>query len=451
MAQHFEKFLSKVIDAGSARPITEHALTSNDAPTEGERKALEFIQEYAHENGGQAPSLRTTIENNPDFNYREGCVDSFRHYAKYAKEETAIREVMRLTGSEEANDILNQRKGTELVEYLQSKLEDIKMGTSVRDKEGTDIKRDTQKVKDEYLARKAGDSFTIWKSNFSVINNVGGGYISGNVYVPYGKSGRGKSAITTKEALYMAEQGANVLIWSMEMGWFEVMVRLFSYYSADQSIMKTEFNGVNFDAGFETQGISQGSLTEDFERAFFDFIDSINETLAGNIVVRGVDDEDFHRKDMRQLESEIIKNDVDVVVIDPFYDLDYEKNTSKTAGGDAANTTKYLRRLAGKTKTVIFAITQADETDEQTDDDGNRELDLPKRKDVSKTKALMQYGRLLIAIDTNYREGRGLVGINKGRDGGEGEFNEITYLPQVGVIKEIEMGALAADQFTKVF
>ncbi|WP_375198189.1 hypothetical protein, partial [Sphingobium sp.] len=54
---------------------------------------------------------------------------------------------------------------------------------------------------------------------------------------------------------------------------------------------------------------------------------------------------------------------------------------------------------------------------------------------------------LLIAVDTNAKEGRGLIGLNKGRDGGEGEVAEIIYLPQIGVVKQPEMGAGAADVF----
>jgi replicative DNA helicase len=37
--------------------------------------------------------------------------------------------------------------------------------------------------------------------------------------------------------------------------------------------------------------------------------------------------------------------------------------------------------------------------------------------------------------------------LNKGRDGGEGVFAEIIYIPQVGVVKEPEMGEAAVSQF----
>ena len=96
---------------------------------------------------------------------------------------------------------------------------------------------------------------------------------------------------------------------------------------------------------------------------------------------------------------------------------------------------------------VTIAITQADEKDTAQSDDGTRELELPQRKDVSKTKQLLQDAYLVIAVDTDYKQGRGLVGLNKGRDGGEGDVVEIVYAPQVGVVREMESGELAVADF----
>jgi replicative DNA helicase len=169
--------------------------------------------------------------------------------------------------------------------------------------------------------------------------------------------------------------------------------------------------------------------------------------MPGNIIVRGVDDDDFNKRDLKALEADIIATKADIVVVDPFYYLDYERNSSKTAGGDAAATSIKLRRLAGRTKTVVFAITQADETRESTDDDGVREIVLPARDDVKKTKQLLEDAYLLIAVDTDYQQNRGMIGLNKGRDGGEGTQIELTYIPSVGVVRELPKGEEAADYF----
>ena len=136
-------------------------------------------------------------------------------------------------------------------------------------------------------------------------------------------------------------------------------------------------------------------------------------------------------------------------VIDPFYYMDYEANTSRKTGGDAEETSKKLRRLAGSTSATIIAITQADETKEEVSDEGSRELAMPERADVKKTKQLLEDAYQLIGVDTDYKQGRGIVGVNKGRDGGEGDLTEFIYAPQYGVIEPIATGedALAGFEF----
>lgn len=443
-------FLSRVLDDGSTKAIREYAVEKSDFATKPEQQAYGFITDYAKTNGGRTPDFRTVIEKVPEFYYREGVTDSYRYLVGEIKSYAAKRKVADMFAGnpdekgrptqQTAEGLINSKDGISAIDDLISELESIKLGTSVRDKIGTDLKRDASKIREEYMRRKSGESFKVWESFLPFINKVTGGYTSSNVYVPYGKSGRGKSAITLMEALNMARQGATVLIWAMEMGWYELLVRLFTYYSRlVGNVATAEIQGVNMDIGFNSGDLRHGNLAEGFEDKFFEFLEQINDLLDGNIIVRGVDDEDFEDRSLRALESDIIQTGADVVVLDPFYYMDYEANTSKTAGGDAANTSKKLRRLAGTTQAVVFAITQAEETEEQKDDDGSRELKLPERKDTKKTKQLLEDAAMLIAVDTNYQDGRGLVGLNKGRDGGEGESAEIIYLPQYGIIEELSI------------
>lgn len=445
-----EQFLSRVLDDGKTTAIREYGIEKEDLPSDAERQVYEFIMGYAKTNGNKTPDYRTVVERIPDFYYREGVTDEYRYLAGELKSYAAKKEIADMFAGKPdskgkptqptVEDIVNQRNGNLAVEDLISKLEGIKMRTSVRESVGTNVKKDVSKIKEEYYRRKRGESFKVWESKFGFINKVAGEYMSSNVYVVYGKSGRGKSAITLEEAIYLASQGANVLIWAMEMGWFELLVRIFTSYSRTTgSVATAEIQGVDMDIGFNSKAIRHGKLDEDYEAKFFDFVENLNNLLDGNITVRGVDDDDFTDRSINALESDIIRTEADIVVVDPFYYMDYEANTSKTAGGDAANTSKKLRRLAGITQTVIFALTQADETEEKEDDDGTRELQLSKRKEVSKTKQLLQDASLLIAVDTDYQDGRGLIGLNKGRDGGEGESAEIVYLPQFGIIEEISL------------
>ncbi|MDQ9094261.1 MULTISPECIES: DnaB-like helicase C-terminal domain-containing protein [Bacillus] len=440
--------LSKVIEQNDPNALLRFNITAEDLPTEGERKALRYITEYAEKHGGQAPTAEMVTHEVPDFEPNFGIEASYEFIATKLKNYASLRdfsEIVNGRGDGEESEFIKrwesaQDNPEEFFSWLTEQAERFKMRTNVRSSVGTDIKKDTDKFKAEYENRKAGESFRIWRSKFEFINRAMGGYVSSNVYVIYGKSGRGKSAIALEEAINCAMQGANVLIWSMEMGWYEVLVRLYVSISASIGVTKANLDGVDIEAGFNSRDVRQGKLSDEFESGFMEFLDKMNELIPGNIIVRAVDDEDFDSRKLRDLKADILETKADVVLIDPFYYLDYEKNTSKTAGGDAAETSKKLRRLAGQTKTTVFALTQAEEGEGK---DADSELKLPQRKDVKKTKALLEDAALLIAVDTNAEEGRGLIGLNKGRDGGEGKSAEIVYLPQFGVIKQLG----GADQF----
>ncbi|MGG4124945.1 DnaB-like helicase C-terminal domain-containing protein [Bacillus licheniformis] len=437
--------LSKVIEQNDPNALLRFNITAEDLPTEGERKALRYITEYAEKHGGQAPTAEMVANEVPDFQPDFNIEANYDYLAEKLRKQAALREFVDIAEKELPERFSQaQDNPEELFSWLTEKVESLKIRTNVRSSIGTDIKKDTDKFKAEYKNRKAGESFRIWRSKFDFINRAMGGYVSSNVYVIYGKSGRGKSAIALEEAINCAMQGANVLIWSMEMGWYEVLVRLYVSISASVGVTKANLDGVDIEAGFNSRDVRQGKLSDEFESGFMEFLDKMNELIPGNIIVRAVDDEDFDSRKLRDLKADILETKADVVLIDPFYYLDYEKNTSKTAGGDAANTSMKLRRLAGQTKTTVFALTQAEEGEGK---DADSELKLPQRKDVKKTKALLEDAALLIAVDTNAEEGRGLIGLNKGRDGGEGKSAEIVYLPQFGVIKQLGGEEGSADQF----
>lgn len=445
--QYAQLLFSKVIDDNNVTAITRHGITERDMATEGDRQTLRFLLDYAERNRGEAPGYAVVTAECPTFNYTPAVSDSYDFLARQIKNFSAKLAVKEVLEGRFVNDFNVENDGNKLIDSLISELESVKMRTSVRKETGTNVKTDGEKFLAEYDRRKAGESFKIWRSKFGFINDQIGGYVSSNVYTVYGKSGRGKSVITLEEGIEAAMQGANVLIWAMEMGWFEVMVRIYVSLSARRGITTANMHGLNLTAGFDSTELRYGKLPAEFEVAFRAFIEQMNDYMPGNITVRAVDDDDFYTRNLKALEADIIAKKADVVIVDPFYYLDYEANTSKTAGGDAANTSQKLRRLAGQTQTVIFAITQADEGNENQDDDGNRELELPQRKDVKKTKQLLEDAYLLIGVDTDYKQGRGLIGLNKGRDGGEGINAEILYIPQVGVVRQMDTGAAAASHF----
>lgn len=437
--------LNKVLENNDVGALARFNITEADMPTEAEKQAYRFIVDYAERNHGDAPSYATVVAEVPGFMDIPQVTDRYEYLAERIKDNSAKLELMRFITGKFTEDFNGGKEGKKLLTDLQSELDRIIINTNTGSKLGTDVKADGDKFLSEYDRRKEGESFRTWKSKFRVIPD----YVSSNVYVVYGKSGRGKSVFTLEEAIECAMQGANVLIWAMEMGWYEVLVRIYVSLSARRGLLSTEIEGVNMDAGFNSSDLRAGKLPSEFDVAFRAFIDQLNEFLPGNITVRAVDDDDFYSRNLTALRADIERTKADVVVIDPFYYLDYERNTSKTAGGDAAATSMKLRRLAGQTHTVIFAITQAEEVAEETDDEGVRELKLPERKDVKKTKQLLEDAYLLIGVDTDYKQGRGLIGLNKGRDGGEGEQAEILYIPSVGIVQDMPAGAEISTQFAE--
>lgn len=209
VAAYGESFLSRVLDDGNTMAIREFSVDKSDFPTRVERNVFEFIMKYARENGNTTPDFRTVVEYEPDFYYREGVMDSYRYLTKELKSYAAKRKLANLfAGNPDdkgrptdstVEQMVNDNDGNAAVEDLISRLESIKMETGVRDKVGTDLKKDGAKIKDEYVRRKTGESFRVWESKFPFINKITGGYVSSNIYVVYGKSGRGKSAVTLEE------------------------------------------------------------------------------------------------------------------------------------------------------------------------------------------------------------------------------------------------------------
>jgi replicative DNA helicase len=444
-----EQLLSKVIDANDPAALTRYDIREEHFGTEAERKAYRFIRDYAAANGGAAPDYRTVAAEVAGFTYMPEVADSFEWLARKVKEDAGKRSQYAFFTGREFNEKYASLPPEKFAEWVTEELGKITDITRVRTKVGTDIKRDTDAFLDEYRKRKEGRSFKIWRSKFPTINREIGGYLSGNLYTWYGRSGRGKSIFTMEEAIEAAFQGATVLIWAMEMSRFEWMARAYSSISARLGVCNAQIDGVDYEAGFENRALLAGKLTEEFERGFEAFLARLNDVVPGTIIVRAVDDPDFTSRRVRDLEADIIATKADVVVIDPYYYMTYEANTSKTAGGDAAETSKKLRALAGRTQTVIHGITQAEEVRDDKDDEGNRELRPPTRAELKKSKAFLEDSALTLGIDT--LDGVGVIQLNKGRNGGEGVTVEVVYLPNYGIVKELETGVEAAERFTLAF
>lgn len=442
-----EQLLSKIVDEGEVSALSRYSISRDDFPTSSERQAYDFIIEYAQQSGGKAPSYVSLTAEFPDLTYLPGVTDSFEYLVRGLKEAAAKRMTAEKVNGyfdeesgkripSEFAEMYQKKSAEEFAGYLIELANGIRMRTQVCQK-ATDVKTDFEKFLTEYRARKSGQSFRIWRSAFAYINEQIGGYFSSNMYTWYARSGRGKSVIVMVEALESAIQGATVLVWALEMSAFEWMARAYSYLSAKAGVIRAQIDGVDYDAGFENKAMLMGRLPDEYEQELTEFLRNLNDSISGRIILRAVDDEDFSDRSVRQLEADILQYKADVVVVDPFYYMDYEANTSKTAGGDAAATSQKLRLLAGRTKTVLHIITQAEEDATEKNDEGVRDLKPAKRAGVKKTKAVVEDAANTFSIDTLAHEGRGVIELGKGRSGGEDARVEIVYLPNFGIVREI--------------
>jgi replicative DNA helicase len=443
-----EALLSRVMDANDITLLKKHGITRDDLPTEAEREVYDAIIEYANTNGGKAPGFALITADHPEFTYVADDGTATDYMAKRIKDAAGKRLLADLLNSPALAEQFEKSSSENFAEFLTEQIQQVKMRTSVREKVGTSLKNDHDVFKSEYERRKEGKSFKIWKSRFPRITKEVGGYVSGNCYAWYGRSGRGKSVIVTEEAIEAAIQGATVLFWSMEMPKYEVLARMYTSLSAREGFITEKINGIEEAVGFLNSELRMATLTDEFKIALDAFLDMLPDILKGDIILRAVDDDDFNSRKIKDLERDIELTNADVVVIDPIYYMDFEANTSKTAGGDVAATSKRLRRLTGTMNVVTHVITQADETSDENGEEG-RELRAPTRKELSKSKAILQDAALTIGIDT--LDGQGLIQLNKGRDGGEGTQIELTYLPNYGIVRELEMGDAVTNQFTTIF
>lgn len=436
--------LNKVINEDNLTSLKRYNIEESDFTNDIDKETYKLINEYAQVNNGKVPSYATVASEVDGFEHIPDISDSFYWLATKIKSNTAKNEVMKWFESGKFEKHLQDMDGRDFVkDFLPSLVEDVSKKVHINEKVGTDITEDTSKFTEEYERRKAGESFKIWKSKYSSI----GEYISGNIYTVIGESGRGKSVLSLEDAVYMAQQGANVLIYSLEMGWYETMVRIYTSISGDMGVARATFDGIDMDVGFNSRDIRIGGLKEDNEDKFMTFLSELNRNIKGSITLRAVDDEDFIERGLKQLESDIMATDADVVMIDPFYYLEFENNTSRTAGGDASATSRKLRAITGRLGVVTIAITQAEVQKEEIAEDGVRELVVPSRKDVKTTKSLLEDASVLIGIDSNYKQGYAIVANLKGRDGGEGDVSNVIYIPQMGLIDEIAVGEDAVDEF----
>lgn len=436
MPNYGELLLNKVVEQNDIAALKRYRVDRDHFATDAERDAYQYVLDYSAANRGQAPSYAVFVDETR-IEYIPSVSDSYEWLTQRLKEHAAKR--MWAESGAELERVFNEGSADEIESWFADKVSEIKRKVNTQTEPGVSVKKSGEGYLAELKSRREGKSFKVWRSSFPTINDEIGGYLSGNMYTWYGRSGRGKSVFTLVEALEAAMQGARVLIWSLEMSRFEVLSRLVSMLSARYGAKHKRIDGVDYETGFENKALLMGGIDDEILDELEQFWARIDELVPGEINIRAVDDEDFYQRGVKQLEADILALQADVVVVDPFYYLDYERNTSKTAGGDAAATSKKIRHIAGYTKAVIHVITQADEVKDAENEDGGRELRPAKRAEIKKTKAVLEDAVNTFGIDSV--DGLAAIELGKGRNGGEGTLVDVIYLPNYGVIKEAQIDA----------
>lgn len=437
MSIEAEIILSKALNENNVDALGQNLLSHELLTTETERKAFDFIQQFAIENEGNAPSAEQVAYEVPQFNYvAETEQMTFRSLVKKLNDAKLAHSL----GMTLANDISTEfrenasKDPVRSIDTMISQLTALRNTSVVKKELGSSVKQMETWYLDEYNARQSGESSKVWQSSFPKLNEfMGGGYMSGNSYASYAESGRGKSVLALIEAIHASKQGAKVLIWSLEMDRYMIASRLLSFLSASEGLIPQTIAGATYDAGFKTNEMLTGVFQDpQNEETFLSYLKQINSKIAGDIIIRGKTDKDFRDRSVAELERNIIETEADFVVIDPIYLLKMQKNTSRTTGGDMQKTSQDVCDLAGFTNTVILVITQASSPKERRSEE--RELRLPQRSDIRKSPSIIEDATYTFAFDSC--DGMGRIGVVKGRSGSEDEEMDLIFLPQIGYVKE---------------
>lgn len=446
MPNYGEQLLSKVIDENDVSALTRHGINRDHLGTDVERSAFDFVKRYATENGGAAPSYVTITQEVAGFTYMPAVTDSFEFITRKIADNAGKRRLAAFLEGEVA-PLFASYDTDEFISALQVRLEEIRMGTTGTNVRYTGKTLETlgTEFRAEYDKRKAGASFKLWRTPFPSLNATIGGLYSGDIYGIMAESGRGKTYLAEVIVDELLRQGARVLVKSYEVKAYPWLARLFSIITAREEAMTHEEMAVK--VGLPNKAILSGELEGEVEAYFFEMVDAINRYYPGTLYLQAKSDAELTRT-LAELDRELSAQKFDAVVIDPIYglaDVQSGRNANRTAGGAAEWAVREFERIIGEHDIVGIFTIQAQTERQETDDDGHRELRLPKRDQVKTTKAALEIATNLFTFDAV--NGNGRIGIEKGRNGGEGLTIDLIALMDYGVLRELPSGAEIAEQF----
>lgn len=447
MTLEFAKLLlNKVVEDGTTTPLTRHNITIADMHSDVDRETYRFITGYAAENAGKAPSWALVTSSVAGYEYLPEVSDSYTYLARELKGYSAKQAFIEKWKSGEIERNLTDLSGADFIEkYLPEMAESIKAQTSVR----ADIGRTMVDIKEsyrvEYANRKNGKSNKRWDTPFPPLTEEISGWFAGDVYGIMAESGRGKTYLIIKIIDSLLRQGANVLVKSFEVKEYVWISRLISIITAVDEMFVDELGRK---LGIPNKRLLSGSLDDIVYEQFTEVLETLDTYYPGTLYFQGKSDANLTRT-LNDLERELSTGQVDAVFLDPFYGLTdvYGKNSNNTAGGAAEQAATRFENIIGDNDVLGFYAVQATVEKKQTDDDEQRMLNLPTRDQVKTTKRLLEIATNLLSFDSIEKEGVAMLGIEKGRSGGEDFRMELMALFDYGILKEFETGEAAAADF----
>jgi len=364
---------------------------------------------------------------------------TFDYLAQKVKDAAFFRQAQRLFDDPRLQKAFEDGDRKNFEKYLTETLQNITIGTRTNVSIGRtldDLKTDFY---DEYLERKAGKSHRLWPTPFPTLNREIGGLYSSDVYGVLAESGRGKSYLLIAIVDELLRQGANVLVKSYELKAYTWLSRLLSVISAREEAFDNDGQSV----GLANNKLLSGRLDVDEETVFTELLDNLTEYYPGRLYLQAKGDADLTRS-LNDLDRELSQEpSIDAVVLDPFYGLSdvYGQNANRTKGGAAEQAAARFEWIVGEHDVVGLYAVQA-QVEKQRKDDGEevRELKLPTRDQVKTSKRLLEVASILFAFDNN-GDGEALLGVDKGRNGGEGFELSLIALLDVGVLREFPDGS----------
>ncbi|MGO4901796.1 DNA helicase [Bacillus sp. GM2] len=438
--------LSKVIEQNDPNALLRFNITAEDLPTEGERKALRYITEYAEKHGGQAPTAEMVANEVPDFKPDFNIEANYDYLAEKLRKQAALREFVDIAEKELPERFSQaQDNPEELFSWLTEKVESLKIRTNVRSSIGRTLSEIKESFRDEYKKREEGKSFRIYKTPFPTLDNEISGWFTGDIYGIMGESGRGKTYLVCRILDSLLRQGANCLVKSFEVKEYTFISRLISIATAVDEVLIDELGRK---VGIPNKAILSGKLDDVVREKFFEVLELLDSYYPGTLYFQGKSGRELTRS-LADLERELSTGKIDAVFLDPFYGLSdvYGKNVNKTAGGAAEYAATRFENIVGDYDVVGFYTVQATVDKKEVSEDGVRELRIPTREKVKTTSRLLDIATNLIGFDSVSKEGIAGIGIEKGRNGGEDFMLELVALFDYGVLREFPKGESAAEQF----